>query len=57
MRKLLFALFAAILFCGQSPVMNGFPPGSFRNGAALTPAAGGGGYTGPGDVVSGACAW
>jgi hypothetical protein len=52
MRKLFFAILAGLLLCGQSPVMNGFPPGTFQNRAALNPASGGGGYTGPGDVTS-----
>ena len=59
MRKLLFSLLALATLCGgvcaQFSVLPGFPPGVFQDRGALdaTPA----GYSGPGDVVTGAVAW
>ena len=49
-------MFFPALASAQSPV-RAFPPGMFQNRAALDAAAGGGGYTGPGDVISSSKAW
>jgi hypothetical protein len=46
-----------VLVCASNAQFNSFPPGTFNNRAALYPGAGGGGFSGPGDVVSGSTAW
>lgn len=56
MRKAIVALIAWVLLSAQTPMLPGFPPGTFQNRAAIDaapPAA----YQGPGNVVSGATAW
>ena len=50
MLRVIAALIAGLLLCAQTPMLPGFPPGTFQNRAAHNPAAGGGGYTGPLDV-------
>lgn len=54
--KAALAVLAMLLLCGQSPVMNGFPPGTFQSRAAIDKGAATS-YTGPGDIVSGAIGW
>lgn len=49
MVRVIAALLVGLLLCAQTPMLPGFPPGTFQNRAALdaTPAAG---YTGPVDI-------
>lgn len=56
MFRIIAALLAGILLCAQTPMLPGFPPGTFQNRAAIdaAPAAG---YQGPGDIFSSATAW
>lgn len=56
MLRVIVALLAGLLLCAQTPMVPGFPPGTFQNRAAIdaAPAAT---YQGPGDVVSGWTAW
>lgn len=53
MLRVIVVLLAGLLLCAQTPMVPGFPPGTFQNRAALdaAPAAT---YQGPGDIVSGA---
>jgi hypothetical protein len=50
-------LLSIVLTAAQTPVLPGFAPGTFNNRAAEVVKSSGGGYSGPGDVVSGATAW
>lgn len=54
MLRRLSAIAASVLLCAQSPIAN-FPPGTFGNRAALSPATVA--FQGPGDIVSGAVGW
>jgi hypothetical protein len=56
MRRVLFAILALVLLSAQTPMLPGFPPGTFQSRAAIdaAPAAS---YQGPGDIVSGALIW
>lgn len=57
MKKIIMLLTVALLGIFTTLTraqFNSFPPGTFGNSAALAPISGGGGYTGPGDVVGSA---
>lgn len=43
MLRIIATLFAGVLLCAQTPMLPGFPPGTFQNRAALDAAAAGGG--------------
>ena len=45
MFRVIAALLAGLLLCAQTPMLPGFPPGTFQNRAALDAAGGGGGGT------------
>jgi hypothetical protein len=50
MFRIIAALLAGLLLCAQTPMLPGFPPGTFQNRAALDAAPAGGGFVGPGDA-------
>lgn len=50
MLRLISVLLAGLLLCGQTPMVPGFPPGTFQNRAAIDATGGGSSYTGPGDA-------
>jgi len=55
MRRVLFAILAWVLLSAQTPMLPGFPPGTFQNRAALdSPAVA---YQGPADIVVSPFAW
>ena len=45
MLRAIAALFVGLLLCAQTPMLPGFPPGTFQNRAALDATTGGGGGT------------
>jgi|SRR6266850_4159926 len=50
MLRVISALLAGLLLCAQTPMLPGFPPGTFQNRAALDATGGAPAYTGPGDT-------
>lgn len=53
MFRIVAALLAALLLCAQTPMLPGFPPGTFQNRAALDATGGGATFQGLGDIKAG----